>query len=225
MEANKKAQVIMLPTDKSNLFTVKHTGSIQLSHKLIMESVNLQPQHLYFTTDDKIMIGDYIVQTTSKISHSSVIKIENKGQCIIANDNTGSYTKRKIISTNDSKLNLPKPSKKFIEQYCKLGGIDKVLVEVEKYYVDEKTSNKIHYFGFEFDDAVDSGLVVPKEVNTIKTNYHNEITIHPIKDSWTREEVIEVINNFTNSDEIAFALKGTFDKPLEITEDWIKENL
>jgi len=45
------------------------------------------------------------------------------------------------------------------------------------------------------------------------------------KNSWTREEVIEIINNFSNSDEIAFALKGTFDKPLEITEDWIEKNL
>jgi hypothetical protein len=37
-----------------------------------------------------------------------------------------------VIGTTDESLGLPKPSQAFIEKYCKVGGIDEVLIEYIK---------------------------------------------------------------------------------------------
>ena len=60
-----------------------------------------------------------------------------------------------------------------------------------------------------------------------KINSHNEITIHPIKDSWTREEVIELLNAYGNHVALEFSdCDCSYTEPFSMTEDeWIKENL
>jgi len=49
-------------------------------------------------------------------------KVHHKGKWYLKSD-TG-Y--REIIATTDPELNLPQPSKAFIEKYCEVGGIDEV---------------------------------------------------------------------------------------------------
>lgn len=74
---------------------------------------------------------------------------------------------------------LPQPSQAFIEKYCKVGGIDEVLVEYETIFlpIDELPSNQKH-------------------VMILKVNSNNEIIIHPIKNSWSREEVIKLLETY-----------------------------
>ena len=157
--------------------------------------------HLYITTDDEIKSGDWCIVLDS----NPFIKQATA-------DDIGFEDIKKIIATTDPKLivftklqsdlgdvnmqkaqRLPQPSKAFIEKFCKVGGIDEVDVEYDNYE---------HHHDVEDDWRP-------------KVDSHNEITIHPIKDSWTREEVVSLLQN----------MGGNAMLPPEEVDQWIKENL
>jgi len=95
---------------------------------------------------------------------------------------------------------LPQPSKVFIKKYVEAGGIDEVMVD----YIEYSDSQTFH--------------IIPK------VNSHNEIIIHPIKDSYTREEVEELCKNAW---QVGYNI-GYHDEtePSHLTkENWIKKNL
>ena len=145
--------------------------------------------HLYITTDDEIKSGDWCIVLDS----NPFIKQATA-------DDIGFEDIKKIIATTDPELILekvgtaqhgshdhvyclPQPSKAFIEKYCKAGGIDEVDV-----------------------DYNDKGVVLRGRGG------ERTITIHPIKDSWTREEVVSL-------------LQRNAMLPPEEVDQWIKENL
>lgn len=127
-----KARVVMIPTDDK-------TSKIWLDNdvnKLIFDPVgikNCTPQHLYVISDGEIKEKDRFIDSCNQITiHKNNGKLK-------------SYGNYKIIATTDKSLKveqiepydmkspfhngLPQPSKTFIEKYCKVGGIDDVLVE------------------------------------------------------------------------------------------------
>ena len=230
---NKRVKVIMLPTDRVNkgynVFKIKSSSALQylniVSSAMVEEfSTSFQhliPQHLYFTVDEKPEVGDWCVYFGTDIMKHDNNEVWDKDKC------------KKITSTTDTKLKLkehqngcmldrcltnacndscklPQPSQAFIEAFCKTGGIWKVLVEYEEFIVVTK------------DDLLDSQNKAPR-VWLPKVNSHNEITIHPIKSSWTREEVvafglecIQAARDVDNQDDSGI---------ITIDEYWIKENL
>jgi len=116
------------------------------------------------------------------MNNDDIEAIENlKGKKIIATTDkslklkkhqNGCMFDRCLTHTCNNMCYLPQPSKAFIKKYCDLGGIDEIMVD---YGVYNRFAN--------------NGRGV-RHVTKLKINSHNEITIHPIKDSWTREEVI-----------------------------------
>ena len=202
MELNRKIQVHMLPTeDKTGIFGLILNGT-EILQCSIISKIRVPGKslsngyHLYFTSDEKIKDGDNIISLNGG---------EN-GEHLLAVARNIRYHKtcRKIIGTTDTKLNfnksktfkdvspvtkvvtfdtvvltklLPQPPKSFIEAFCKAGGIKKVIVEYEEKYI-EPPSN-IHS---------NRGYFITQP----KVNSQNEITIHPIKNSWDREEVIKL---------------------------------
>ena len=86
----------------------------------------------------------------------------------------GNKQTKKIVATTDKSLGLPEPSQAFIQKYCELGGIDEVDIEL-------KSSDLDYFFG---DLKVDP--------------IHNTVTIHSIKDSWSREEMFQLMDNYQN---------------------------
>lgn len=86
----------------------------------------------------------------------------------------GNKQAKKIVATTDKSLGLPEPSQAFIQKYCELGGIDEVDIEL-------KSSDLDYFFG---DLKVDP--------------IHNTVTIHSIKDSWNREEMFQLMDNYQN---------------------------
>ena len=167
----KKAKVIMLPTkDASHI--CKSIIGLHFTEKMISKVEMFTNQHLYITTDDEIKEGDWFISSKT-----------NKPLQFFHDISTFKED-RKIIATTDKSLRirmtgctietkpLPQPSQAFIKAFVKAGGIDEVLVEYE-----------IH-------NHPDLG-----EVDcTLKVDSHNTITIHPIKDSWNREEVEHLIS-------------------------------
>lgn len=232
METNRKVQVIMLPTeDKSsiiintyinNTHSIKPLLSIQAGKQYLASIMShddtssliargLQPQHLYFTTDDEIKEGDWCIDVDEfggmilNIAYPKNIRPAHLQQLkIIATTDKLKVIVKKGKFFNKGKY-LPQPSQAFIEKYCKEDGIDEVLVEYERIDTYPKTLNDTNW-----------GKLIPK------IDSHNTITIHPIKDSWSREEHIADLEAIymlgINVEKNKEDYKTNFD-------GWIKDNL
>ena len=158
-----KAKIIMLPTDKSTLIHHKSDGRILTPLNYPKDvSKKYQPFHLYITTDDEIKEGDCYLWTKNDGTDGVVLRATTDGGSI-------KFNSKKIIATTDPELNLPQPSKEFIEEYCKVGGIDEVDVEYGLFHDGNfKDDNKTHAF---------------KATRKPRVNSHKEITIYLVKDS------------------------------------------
>lgn len=125
---------------------------------------------------------------------------------------------------------LPQPSQSFVEAFVKAGGIDKVLVEYEVKYFERHSLddgfkgawNQIPFKNFNYSITNPESLhhkwkEYNKEVK-LKTDSHNTITIKPVKNSWSREELTQLLLNY--SKEQFRTMKDS-----KYVLDWIKENL
>lgn len=206
----KKPKVIMLPTEDKTAPILRYKGSInnkislQYFTNTYWSNNDLTKQHLYFTTDDEIKEGDWYLLIDPAIdgSHNRYSVYQATKGRLNNMKIMKSCTFKKIIVTTDKSLGLPQPSQAFIEKYCKLGGIDEVMVEYEIIHADRAPN------GFE---------------KILKTNSHNKITIHSIKNSWNREEVIELLYksldaNVTSNEKLRKVFILQLNK-------WIEENL
>lgn len=156
-------------------------------------------QHLYIISDDEIKEGDWFINDLNQIkkctSRDTEGYIDFEGGF-----NTKPSSCKKIIATTDSSLwrpshkyasdviLLPQPSQqfieKFIEEYNRGNVITDVLIEYELISNEE-------YFG----NTVNPDYDVPYFDEKLKINpKDNTITIKKVKDSWSREEVIEFGN-------------------------------
>jgi len=208
MKLNRKIQIHMLPTEDESNIVKLNSGNILYNYR---EPVKAQKPHytnqyLYITTDEKVKDGDWYYST---FPHNRGVN-QRKGNWRTC------FNERKIIATTDTKLTvnykgyeygtareysaniyLPQPPQSFVEAFCKAGGIENVLVEYDVIHADRAPN------GFE---------------HILKVNSHNEITIHTIKSSWDREEVIELLRGYAN------CTSGN-ECRLEEVDKWIKENL
>ena len=169
MEIEKvRAKVHMLPTeDIENYPLYIHDKGYLIEGKYRVGEPSGTQKHLYFTTDEKIVEGDWCID---------LISVQLGGQPRLvrasrefARDTPAGEDAFKIVATTDTSLGLPHPSQAFIQKYCELGGIDEVDIEL-------KSSDLDYFFG---DLKVDP--------------IHNTVTIHSIKDSWNREEVEKLL--------------------------------
>jgi hypothetical protein len=154
MKQLKRHQVHRLPTEDraSKIWFDNDTDKFLYDPVGVM---NCTPQHLYFTTDEEIKVGD-------KVYHSELRIVGTVENFIEENDYSKYWTVdgkrlagvklRKIIATTDPKLTLrqyskfgsccksqkdchcqlPQPSQDFIKAYCEQRGIDEVDVEMEE---------------------------------------------------------------------------------------------
>jgi hypothetical protein len=243
----KKAQVIMLPTDKSNIVLITPKVEYQIgieSKKSFLQggkdwiynsSVtdnSEKAQYLYIISDDKIKEGDYIYNELSGIGKYIKNEEFNDGIVVIYNNQGFEVAEdiknvKKIIATTDTSLEIktyykkvgdtlgrnekvPQPSQQFIEKYIESynkSNVDSnnytiidVLVEYELY------QNSINYH-----------KDIWKDFERLKVNPDNTININikPLKESWNREEVINIINKFNRR----------INKPITDIPKWIKKNL
>lgn len=171
--------------------------------------VGFKTYNLYITSDDEIKEGDWCYS----IKKNSVFQ---------SNGQNHSPASKKIIATTDKSLMhlnekdnyeeyIPQPSQAFIEKYCKVGGIDEVMVEyVNKNCKDLNICNCKSLLGD----------LIPK------INPYNEITIHPIKDSWSREEcVINASKILHDASKAGYFNMSSFREKAEFEHNWIKKNL
>lgn len=181
-----------------------------------------KPQHLYFTSDDEIKEGDWCYNHYTPM----VMKVSVGGKDWEENKKAFS----KIIASSHPKLTtlvagggqgnagmwrmLPQPSKAFLQKYCEEGGIDVIEVEYEDYDVSGCKTGTCKE-----DEPLmcwRDGCINPKLKYKPKVSSHNEITIHPIKNSWNKEEVAMLMHR--TAEHVLIYSETDL-------EDWIKENL
>lgn len=220
----KKVKVVMLPTDEvSNIFYLKensrYKNKIEYSEnnpKHWVTHLGWQYQHLYFLSDEEIKEGDWYYDSGDENfickAFSNTKSLYNRQKIIATTDESLYYEKEswfsssKSLSDNKVKIYLPRPSNEFLKAYCKAGGIDEVEVEYETIQTTKKE-----------DYQYQNGQSNLNYITKLKVAPDNTITIYPVKDTWSREEVVELIKDF-NSETVE-------QRDSRSLTDWIKENL
>ena len=198
-----KAKVHRLPTEGDSHILYRDSDDKLIYHSRLQNNkgfVHLKTYHLYFTTDEEIKEGDWFINTGSG-GHPTPKVYQANSENSKAFKEFGPYPEiRKIIATTDPKLTikydngvrnvnwridsikeipLPQPPQSFIEEYCKAGGIDEVLVEGNEIRFPLKERMGIEEYEF-----------IPK------LNPDNTIIIHPVEEKmYSREEIVRLMIN------------------------------
>ena len=217
-----KAKVVMLPTNQKTKYLMVYSDVEKSKGKLILNGLKndeyKEYQHFYIILDKKPDNDDYyIIDGISEV-------LKNNGLKFI-DDNC-----KKIIATTDSSLwrpshkyasdviLLPQPSQqfinKYIEEYNRGNMITDVLIEYELISNEE-------YFG----NTVNPDDDVPYFDERLKINSKdNTITIKKVKDSYSREEVIEFGNKVKEYCKDGWK-EETLHRVFFEWDKWIEENL
>lgn len=231
MEKFKKAQVIMLPTNSSNIALLTSKTEFMIGTETSKSSLqggkewvynksitdnSTMPQHLYIISDDKIKEGDYM-HTHKGIERAvydgySFNKVNEWCKKIIAT------TDRNLIirgKTNNAEL-LPQPSQQFTEKYIESYNKGLILSDV---LVEYEQIPRVSIFS-EYEPGIQTSYGYKLKVNP----KDNTIIIKPLRESWSREEVEELCKNAW---QIGFNV-GSNDEtsPSYLSsDDWVKQNL
>lgn len=233
MNNYKKAQVIILPTEnKQNGSIVKYNGNLEIVYNNLYKHEDYIPQHLHIISDDKIKDGDLVYNNLSGIGRflhkgefdetDAIVKYNSEKEEV---SEDFKYIK-KIIATTDKSLNayrreddsltyIPQPSQQFIEQYIESYNKGEVVNDVLVEY-NCVTSTRTGILDLSktpsWTQTSDSECIE----SMLKINQDNNINIKPFKNSWSREEVEELVYS---------AMKSRNYTSINEFRNWIKENL
>ena len=211
----KKCKVVMLPTNEKErrLYSNEQNNPNDLNETTYY--------HLYIISNDEIKEGDWFIGCVNGITKSYKHKLVGGFLPILYPED------KKIIATTDSsirisswepyhehpQISLPQPSQSFINVFVKEYNKGNVITDL----MVEYTESLITGSGIEFvclDDVDDNGEFIPK-INS----KDNTITIKRMKDSWNREEVI----NLLKLQYVEFAAYTTMN--LDLRDKWIEKNI
>lgn len=197
----KRVKVVMLPTKEKAIENQICINSIQMfmwtkQHDLVahtlVEYKNTKPQHLYFLSDEEIQKGDYWIYL-----NPSEWEID-QDNTIIQNNLPSDWFERlwdkdnykKVMASTDPLLGLPQPPLGFIKKFIEKWEDDEKIEEVEVEY--EEIDVNPYSPTWEQDYIKFGERHVPNMQEVLKINRKdNTITIISVKNSWTKEEIIE----------------------------------
>lgn len=221
--------VVMLPTnEKSNLLLNSFNGRLatENNNPLHEKSKQWEYQHIHITSNEEIKTGDWCVLDLGENTRIVQVKSLNSGHSIFTVDIIHGYARlcnlKKVIATTDKSLvvnisrplgvtqELPQPPLQFIEKFIKAYnnnvGIDEVLVEYEKATYEKWIKNR-----------------ATPVFDTLKVNSDNTINIKLIKESYTRAELIKLLNEF--GEHVCNELLGHRLSMIGELNKWAEENL
>ena len=224
----KRVKVFMLPTNEKAPLWLSKGNTLTLWGKENNNDKLGDNQHLYILSDEEIKVGDWFY--ADEYSKPEQAKhFDGK----LVNGFVVEFCK-KIIATTDKSLNV----KSFIN-YGKESGkeVDVLLPQpsqsfIEKYVEEYNKGNIITEVMVEYDYRVKSGTIdehkkglAGYEYFELKVNpKDNTITIRKTKDSWNREEVIELMAKAFYTD--CRVWKNRYQDWEEVDfDEWIEENL
>lgn len=217
----KKVTVVMLPTNEK----ASVIGLYIDTNNLVFNNPNNKDiprgisQHLYILSDDEIKEGNWklCLNDNSTSQYLSKKSIESDTKCkdckkIIATTDKSLTKEMYSVSSGKYQEPLPQPSQSFIEvfveEYNKGNIITEVMVEYEN-----NTPKFIPIDKFNSKDLQD---YIKLKINP----KNNTISIRKIKDSWNREEVVNLLN-------LAWATASAYGENTNSADcnDWIDKNL
>lgn len=238
----KKSQVVMLPTinedriktniykfigTRRDIFDKRIKGNLALTAS--PDNKDYQCQHLYIiSSDEDIKEGDYYI-CNSIIKKCKRIAVYTNVYLIDELDNEDIITTcKKIIATTNKSITIdteifgkdrykqfPEPSTAFINSYIKAynegNPITEVLVEYETFQNMDVYKDK---HNIKRDHVGDDGYVYNDY--KLKVDKDNKISTFKIKDSWSREEVTNIL--YKHTEDMLSGYKDTL-------ENWIEQNL
>jgi hypothetical protein len=238
----KKCKVVMLPTDEKATLLLTRNNKL---HNTELDSPNIEYlqgtsfQHLYILSDDEIKEEDH--HNWFYHEQEGVIFINYiKEESCLNNDKMMNFFKgslKKIIASTDSSLIVKDTTKEvygkspnkllpsipqsfidlFISEYNKGNKIEEVMVEYECELVKNRINcDECGYPSSESLYDIEDIKTSLKHNLILRLNSDNTINIQSVKDSWTREEVIGMLNQVN----VLSCYKTDFD-----LEKWIKDNL
>jgi hypothetical protein len=205
----KRHKVAMLATNqKANVgdyIIIRYNNVIHLVSYSKGLATNNQ-QHLYILSDDPIQDGDWFVKMRSFNNKPSLYKEDKKAFMNSEWLNSGDVNDCfKVIASTDTQLGLPQPSKAFIQKYVELynKGQQITEIDVEYEYVEQECNSSTNWIdcdsnGTDFYKCTVCGNVGASDIciETVREGYlpkvdnNNTITIRKVKDSYSREEVV-----------------------------------
>ena len=214
-----QCNVVMLATEKvtniiyrknDDILIKKHTGNS------VLTETDKDFRNIYVTSNEEIKEGDWFI-VGNRIHrcmghYNPYICISKDGSFIL------SISCRKIIATTDEtlyltfnnsktdlKFVLPKPSDSFISKY------------IEEYNKGNQITDVLVEYKWNGGRAGDYEMIP-------KIDSDNTITIKKVKDSYSREEVIEILGKMR--DYCKYGWKGdSLHRVFYDYNNWIKENL
>jgi len=203
-----KCKVVILPTDKATKFGIQYqTNKLAFNPKLPFEG-----HHLYILNDEEVKEGDYIIDFGAYktpllfcVRHSSDLTYLN-------HETKKGITIFKIIATTDTSLNLPLIPDDFIQAFCENNGeMHEVIIE------NELISDNKEY---KYPEILEINYNV---LTKLKITSNNTIIIKPHKETWTREEVIQLLRSAWRASYTYYMPKFTYD--FDNTNKWIDNNI
>lgn len=211
----KKCKVVMLATEEKVDIGAPNWW-LQGQKKLI---INNLISNLYITSDDEIKDGDYCMSIDINSKLHKPFKCVNKEAFINPEflNSVDAKDVKKIIATTDTSLtplfcktqtkNIPQIPQSFINQYIESYNNGNVITEVMVEYEEN------HLYPMVQNNNLKLGI-----------NPDNTINIKPIKDNYSREEVIILLQNVIK-DSYSYELEEHHGGDYRNLKKWIEENL
>lgn len=228
MNSLKKAKVVLLATNQKSKIHLSHNKLIDSVEETgVSELYKSTPHHLYIIDDSEIKHGDYIFDKED----NCILRTIDKQNADSINDVKEIYDVEryyKVIATTDIlpdykagikvEIFLPQPSPQFIDKYIECFNKSEIITDILVEYEIGDDDRGIIDIAF-------------NEFSKLKIDKNNFITIKPIKNSWSREEVINLLkwcgkNTYHNSQN----LRPHWDNNRlgdeeDILNKWISNNL
>lgn len=189
--------------DKSNNILKYIYYPDDLIKQLVKESRLYSYVYIDVTSNDEIKEGDWFMfYGEVRQAKDLICQPVSQGKIIATTDKSLFYTEYNTLkhSVTEKEI-LPQPSQSFIKKYCELGGIDKVLVEYE--LINNNPEFDISSMFVEYQARLKALKSASNlEEYKLKTDSHNTITIKSVKNSWTREEVINKIRMAVENEDL-----------------------
>lgn len=216
----KKCKVVMLATDEEGSLNLGY-GNVLYQGTSLPSDNKHKNQHLYIVSDDEIKEDDYFMSAFYSYLLQNTKEWRDGQESMVKGSSDCSDLKlHKVIATTDSSLwehddTVPYPKTKpalpqipqqfieyFVSEYNKGNVITEVMVEF-----GEK-----HHLRF-------NGFYEDTKKPYLKTNQDNTINIDVVKDSYSREEVNNLMMQAWITGE------ANVGKHYSVREKWIEENL
>lgn len=168
----KEIKVVLLESKTSSPIITWGVDKLRSSHFKINDQYDVlfamasKYQHLYFTTDEEIKKGDWVIYNpTDNVGNGRIFKClkTQENFCGIINDNIESNIVidfcKKIIASTDTSLNLPKPQKDWVKYYIRQWNngvkINKLTVEYENGFDETYGEVKGFFLKINTDNTID----------------------------------------------------------------------